>query len=130
MAKKNKKNFKQNQFVKIFLKPEKKELEKKIKKRFDEMLLNGALQEVENFNKFKVNLINSSNFIIGLKEITEFLNSKISISELKTKVLIRTRQYAKRQFTWQRGQMKDWRGFSDTNYLDLRKKIISYLSRT
>ncbi len=128
--KKNKKNFKQNQFVKIFLKPEKKELEKKIKKRFDEMLLNGALQEVENFNKFKVNLINSSNFIIGLKEITEFLNSKISISELKTKVLIRTRQYAKRQFTWQRGQMKDWRGFSDTNYLDLRKKIISYLSRT
>ena len=94
------------------------------------MLLNGALQEVENFNKFKVNLINSSNFIIGLKEITEFLNSKISISELKTKVLIRTRQYAKRQFTWQRGQMKDWRGFSDTNYLDLRKKIISYLSRT
>jgi len=26
--------------------------------------------------------------------------------------------------------MKDWKGFSDTNYLDLRKKIISYLSKT
>ena len=54
----------------------------------------------------------------------------ISKDQLKDKVLIRTRQYAKRQFTWQRGQMKDWKGFADLNYLDLRKKVISYLSKT
>ena len=62
--------------------------------------------------------------------INTFLRKKISLEEVKEKVLIRTRQYAKRQHTWQRGQMKDWKGFNDTNYLDLRKKILSYLSKT
>jgi Xaa-Pro aminopeptidase len=60
----------------------------------------------------------------------EFLKNKISLEEVKERVAIRTRQYAKRQLTWQRGQMKDWKGFNDTNYLDLRKKILSYLSKT
>ena len=128
--KKNKKIFKTKELIKIFLQPAKPEIENRIKKRFDEMLREGAIQEAENFKKIRVNSINSSNFIIGLKEISEFLSKKISLDELKEKVLIRTRQYAKRQFTWQRGQMKDWKGFSDTNYLDLRKKILSYLSKT
>jgi len=128
--KKNKKIFTTKELIKIFLQPAKPEIENRIKKRFDEMLREGAIQEAENFKKIRVNSINSSNFIIGLKEISEFLSKKISLDELKEKVLIRTRQYAKRQFTWQRGQMKDWKGFSDTNYLDLRKKILSYLSKT
>ena len=128
--KKNNKKFKTNEFIKIFLHPEKPEIEKRIKKRFDQMLRDGAIQETKNFRKIRVNSLNSSNFIIGLKEISEFLSKKISLNELKQKVVIRSRQYAKRQLTWQRGQMKDWKGFSDTNYLDLRKKILSYLSKT
>jgi len=128
--KKNKKIFKDKEFTKIFLQPRKPEIESRIKKRFDQMLREGAIQEAENFKKIRVNSINSSNFIIGLKEISEFLSKKISLNELKEKVVIRSRQYAKRQLTWQRGQMKDWKGFTDTNYLDLRKKILSYLSKT
>ena len=122
--------FKSNDFSKIYLNPPKPELENRIRKRFNEMLKNGALKEAENFKKLKINSLNSSNFIIGLKEISEYLNSQITLEELKKKVVIRSRQYAKRQFTWQRGQMKDWKGFADINYLDLRKKILSYLSKT
>ena len=128
--KKNKKNFKDTEFIKIFLLPDKQEIEIRIKKRFEEMLREGAIKEAEKFKKIKVNSLNSSNFIIGLKEISDFLSKKISINDLKERVLVRSRQYAKRQLTWQRGQMKDWKGFTDTNYLDLRKKIISYLSKT
>ena len=76
------------------------------------------------------NSLHSANSIIGLREIESFLAKRISMIELKEKVLIKTRQYAKRQYTWQRGQMKDWKGFEDTNYLDLRKKVLSYLSKT
>ena len=128
--KKNKKIFKAREFIKIFLQPGKPEIENRIKERFEQMLRKGAIQEAENFKKIRVNSVNSSNFIIGLKEISEFLSKKISLNELKEKVVIRSRQYAKRQLTWQRGQMKDWKGFTDTNYLDLRKKILSYLSKT
>ena len=128
--KKNKKIFKTGEFIKIFLQPEKSKTESRIKERFDQMLREGAIEEAENFKKIRVNSVNSSNFIIGLKEISEFLSKKISLNQLKEKVVIRSRQYAKRQLTWQRGQMKDWKGFTDTNYLDLRKKILSYLSKT
>ena len=128
--KKNKKFFQKKEFVKIFLNPPKSIIENRIAKRFDQMLREGAIQEAENFKKIEVNPINSSNYIIGLKEISQFLSKSISLDELKNKVVIRSRQYAKRQLTWQRGQMKDWKGFTDTNYLDLRKKILSYLSKT
>ena len=128
--KENKKEFKKSQFTKIFLCPPKIEIEKRIRKRFSDMLKGGAIKETENFKKKHVNSLKSSNFIIGINEISKFLKNKISLEEVKEKVAIRTRQYAKRQLTWQRGQMKDWKGFNDTNYLDLRKKILTYLSKT
>ena len=130
--KKNKKFFEKNEFIKICLLPPKPDLEKIIEKRFLNMLKNGAIEEVKKYKKlslYKYNL-HTSNSIIGINEIRSFLDKKISIKELKNEVLIRTRQYVKRQLTWQRGQMKDWKGFSDINYLDLRKKVLSYLSKT
>ena len=130
--KENKKYFSPEDFIKILLAPPKPELEKRIKKRFLKMLKTGAIKEVKNYKELDLssNSLHLANSIIGLNEIALYLEKKISIDELKEKVLIRTRQYAKRQFTWLRGQMKDWKGFSDTNYLDLRKKVLSYLSKT
>ena len=130
--KENKKYFNPEDFTKILLVPPKPELEKRIKKRFLKMLKIGAIKEAKNYKKLDLlsNSLHSANSIIGLNEIALFLEKKISMDELKEKVLIRTRQYAKRQFTWLRGQMKDWKGFTDTNYLDLRKKVLSYLSKT
>ena len=130
--KENKKYFNSDNFIKILLVPPKKELEKRIKKRFLKMLKIGAIKEAKNYKDLGLfpNSLHSANSIIGLNEIALFLEKRISMDELKEKVLIRTRQYAKRQFTWLRGQMKDWKGFTDTNYLDLRKKVLTYLSKT
>ena len=131
-SKENKKYFKSTDFVKLCLSPSKNELEKKIKKRFNQMLKKGALQEVRKYKKFFFEPAShiSANSIIGIYEIGLYQNKSINIKELKERVLIKTRQYAKRQYTWQRGQMKDWKVFDDINYLDLRKKILSYLSKT
>ena len=130
--KENKKYFNSDVFTKILIIPSKPELEKKIKKRFLKMLKDGAIKEAKDYKELDLlpNSLYSANSIIGLNEIALFLEKRISKNELKEKMLIRTRQYAKRQFTWLRGQMKDWKGFTDTNYLDLRKKVLSYLSKT
>ena len=130
--KKNKKYFNSKEFIKICLIPPKPELEGRIKKRFLEMLKKGAIEEAKKYHALglSIHTLHTSNSIIGLREIESFLAKKISIKELKEQVLIKTRQYAKRQYTWQRGQMKDWKGFEDTNYLNLRKKVLSYLSKT
>ena len=130
--KKNKKYFNPSEFLKIYLIPPKSELERRIKKRFLDMLKNGAIEETKKYieSGLSSHTLHTSNSIIGLKEIGLFLDKKISAKELKEKVLIKTRQYAKRQRTWQRGQMQDWKGFVDVNYLDLLKKVLSYLSKT
>ena len=130
--KKNKKYFNSKEFIKICLIPPKPELEERIKKRFFNMLKKGAIEEAKKYSALDLSLhsLHTSNSIIGLREIETFLAKKISMSELKDQVLIKTRQYAKRQYTWQRGQMKNWKGFEDTNYLNLRKKVLSYLSKT
>ena len=128
----NKKYFNSKEFIKICLIPPKPTLEERIKKRFLDMLKKGAIEEAKKYRELDLSLhtLHTSNSIIGLKEIESFLAKKISMKELKEQALIKTRQYAKRQFTWQRGQMKDWKGFEDTNYLDLRKKVLSYISKT
>ena len=130
--KENKKYFKSKDFIKLCLSPPKNDLENKIKKRFNQMLKKGALQEVRKYKKFFLEHAShiSANSIIGIYEIGLYQKKSINIKELKERVLIKTRQYAKRQYTWQRGQMKDWNVFGDINYLDLRKKILSYLSKT
>ena len=131
-SKKNKTYFNYEDFTKICLVPPKSEIEKRIEKRFTNMLKNGAIEEAKKFYKLDVwkNVLFSSNSIIGLREIDHYLRKVISMNELKKQVLIRTRRYAKRQYTWQRGQMKNWKGFTDINYLNLRKKVLSYLSKT
>jgi len=131
-SKENKKYFKSKDFIKLCLLPSKETLEKNVKIRFDQMLKHGALEEVRKYKKKFLEPASyiSANSIIGIYEIGLYQQKSINIKELKERVLIRTRQYAKRQYTWQRGQMKDWKQFNDTNYLDLRKKILSYLSKT
>tara|TARA_A100001011_G_scaffold337269_1_gene367324 strand:+ start:1505 stop:2416 length:912 start_codon:yes stop_codon:yes gene_type:complete len=130
--KENKKYFKSSDFIKLCLLPPKNELEKKIKNRFNKMLKKGAQEEVRKYKKkfLEPSSHISANSIIGIYEIGLYQQKSININEVKERVLIRTRQYAKRQYTWQRGQMKDWKQFNDTNYLDLRKKILAYLSKT
>ena len=130
--KENKKYFNSSEFIKLCLLPPKDDLEKKINSRFIQMLKKGALDEVRKYNKkFFVPASHiSANSIIGIYEIGLYLQKSITLKNLKDRVLVRTRQYAKRQYTWQRGQMKDWKVFDDINYLDLRKKILSYLSKT
>jgi len=130
--KKNKKYFKKSEFIKICIIPPKQYLEEVIKKRFDVMLKKGALKEVKDYRKKFIDTATfvSANNIIGIYEIGLYLQDKISLPDLQERVLIRTRQYAKRQYTWQRGQMKNWKTFKDTKYNDLLKKVLSFLSKT
>ena len=72
------------------------------------MFRNGAIHEVKGFLKIKVKKDKSPNKIIGIKEIDKFLTGEYDLRAVKDLISIKTRQYAKRQSTWARGQMSSW----------------------
>ena len=91
--------------------------------RVDNMFTNGAIEEVRRFNKLKVKKENSSNKVIGIKEISSLLNKQSTLEQTKELIAIKTRQYAKRQVTWARGQMQSWQKINTKNLSLTLKKI-------
>ena len=87
------------------------------------MFAEGAVEEVRRFNKLKIKKENSSNKVIGIKEISNFLNKQCSLDQAKELIAIKTRQYAKRQATWARGQMGSWQKINPKNLGLALKKL-------
>ena len=67
---------------------------------------------------------------IGYKEWKDYLLNQMSFVEVKNKIIISTRQYAKRQLTWFRHQFKAyWYQPSAENEKLLMKDINEWLNK-
>jgi len=110
-------------FFKIYIDFPRSELLKNISKRTEHMMKKGAIKEVKDFLKLKIRKDNSSNKVIGVNEIRDFLLKKCTLDELKERISIKTRQYAKRQSTWARGQMMNWHRVNPKYLNKFLKKI-------
>ena len=87
------------------------------------MIKKGAVGEVKKFIKLKIAKNKTANKAIGINEIKDYLNKKIEIDEVVEKISIKTRQYAKRQVTWARGNMNDWNKIQSSSLNKFLKKI-------
>ena len=121
--KKTKSQYKKDEFLKIYIDYPKEKLVNKISKRVDQMIKDGAVEEVKNFEKLNLKNDNNLNKVIGIREIKDFIDKKTSFKEMKLNIVIKTRQYAKRQRTWSRGQMTDWQKFDPKGLLKFIKKL-------
>ena len=94
----NKKSNFYNNFFTIYLKMSRKTLHERISKRTIFMVENGLVEEVKSVldNNYNIEHLD----YIGFNEIVFYLNNKISLDEAVEKIVIRTRQYAKRQLKW------------------------------
>mgnify|MGYP001304460752 CR=1 FL=1 len=107
--KKTDKKFEDQDFSKIYIDFPRHDLIKRINKRIDKMLREGAINEVKKFLKLNVKKDKSANKIIGINEIKKYLRKEIDLLLVKELIAIKTRQYAKRQNTWARGHMSSWK---------------------
>ena len=121
--KNTKSEFEKNDFFKIYIDFPRTDLLVRIKERAVDMLDNGAVSEVKKFMKLKVPKVKSANKAIGINEIKEFVKKKIKIEDVIDKISIKTRQYAKRQTTWARGNMSDWNKIKSSGLKVFLKKI-------
>ena len=109
--------FKDSDFLKLQIDIKREKLIQKINLRISNMINDGAINEVKKFLKLKIRKDQSVNKVIGIAELTQYLNHEITLEEVKELILIKTRQYAKRQATWARTRMISWVKI-DPNKLD------------
>ena len=115
--------FEKEDFFKIYIDYPREELIQRIGKRTEQMIKIGAINEVKRFVKLKVRKDKSVNKAIGIHEIKEYLEKRNDMSEVIEKISIKTRQYAKRQSTWARGNMMSWLKLPPQDLNKFLKKI-------
>ena len=121
--KNTKPSYKKENFYKINIDFPRDELIKRINIRTKKMIINGAISEVKKLIKLKVPQNKTAIKAIGISEIKDYLHKKIEINEVIEKISIKTRQYAKRQSTWARGNMSEWNNIKSKGLKNFLKKI-------
>ena len=118
-----KSNFSDNDFIKIYIDFPRTILLDNISIRTEKMIKSGAISEVKKFLNLKIKKDKTPNKVIGIAEIRDFIRKKTTLNEVKEKITIKTRQYAKRQSTWARGQMMNWQKIDPKDINKFLKKI-------
>lgn len=93
----------------IVLNPDREVLRERIARRFGGMMESGAVAEVEALRALKLDPALPAMKAIGVPEISDWLDGRIDRAAAIERATIATRQYAKRQRTWFRARMADWR---------------------
>jgi len=115
--------FNKRTFIKFYVNFERSKLIKRIQKRTENMIKKGGIQEVVKFNKLRIKKDKSINKVIGIDELTKYLNNQIKLKQAEELIAIKTRQYAKRQTTWARSRMIEWTKIEPQQLSSTIKKI-------
>jgi len=120
---KTKSEFKDEEFLKLYVDFKREDLIKRISLRTIKMIEEGAIKEVKRFIKLKIKKELSVNRVIGIDELTQSIDKKINLDQAQELISIKTRQYAKRQATWARSRMTSWEKINPTMVIDYIKKL-------
>lgn len=88
--------------------PKRENLYDKINARFEHMVRNGGLEEAQRIYDLNLDHNLPAMKAIGLRELIAHLEGEISLEQAIEDAMRETRRFAKRQYTWLRGQMKGW----------------------
>ena len=119
---KTKSEFKDDEFLKLYIDFKREDLIKRISLRSIKMIKEGAIKEVKKFINLKIKKEMSVNKVIGIDELTQYLDKKINLDQAIELISIKTRQYAKRQATWARSRMLLWNKISPNKIVKHVKK--------
>jgi len=111
--------------LKIVIAPDRALLHKRIEQRFNNMLKQGFIEEVE---KLKANpqiaFDMPSMRCVGYRQVWQYLDGDLNYDEMIFKGVVATRQLAKRQWTWLRKEENTiWLDSTQVGYLDKIKSL-------
>jgi tRNA dimethylallyltransferase len=99
--------------LKLVVAPEREPLYAAIDARFDGMLALGAIEEVRRLFELDLDPGLPAMRAHGVRELAAYLQGRTSLEEAAAKARTESRRYAKRQMTWARRYMADWKWVPD-----------------
>jgi len=113
------------QFLQIGIDIPKEKLHKNIKLRLEKRWRSGMIKEVERLHKDGVSWKRLEMFGLEYRYISQFLQNKISKTEMKEKLFQESKNYAKRQMTWfKKDKRINWIRINSAGDLDKALEII------
>ncbi len=97
------------EFTALFLSPEREALYARIDARFDAMMKAGALEEVERLAARNLDPLLPAMKAHGVPALIRYLAGELTLEEAAAIGRADTRHYAKRQFTWFRHQLPEFK---------------------
>lgn len=113
------------QTLKIVIAPDRALLHKRIEQRFEIMLKQGFIEEVERLKANpKIVFDMPSMRCVGYRQVWQYLEGDLTYDEMIFKGIVATRQLAKRQWTWLRKEQDAiWLDSTQAGYLDKIKQL-------
>lgn len=102
-------------------------LNARIDGRFDQMMMEGALEEARGFWDLKPDPMLPAAKALGLPQFARAFAGEMSVEEAVGDAKLQTRRFAKRQSTWFRNQTPDWMRVTPADGVD---RILAALSRS
>ncbi len=112
----------------IALTPGREELYRRCDARFDAMLASGALEEAQAIASLGLDPALPAMRAVGLPPLLAHLRAEMSLDEAAAAAKTATRNYAKRQLTWIRGNFQSWIAI-DAQVMERTKRESSSFSR-
>ena len=111
----------------LVLAPPRPWLHDRIEKRAGLMLTREGIEEVKTLLARELSYKLPAMRAIGVKEIAGLLTGSRDIGETEYRLVVATRQYAKRQETWFRNQMPDWQRLDPSKEIDTARIADEFL---
>ena len=114
-------------FAKIILSPRRDSLYQRCDHRFEQMIAQGALDEVRALLSMAIPVSHPIMKAVGVREIARHLGGEVTLDMAIASGQQATRRYAKRQMTWFRNRMSRWRKFETQEMESFFPEIFSFI---
>jgi tRNA dimethylallyltransferase len=114
--------------TRIVVSPDRVELHRRCEARFDTMLETGAVEEVAALLRMDLPPDATAMKALGVGPLSAHLRGETNLEEASIRAKSETRQYAKRQLTWLRKFMADWRWITASESQDVLSEVLGVLA--
>ncbi|WP_262696149.1 tRNA (adenosine(37)-N6)-dimethylallyltransferase MiaA [Kordiimonas aquimaris] len=119
---------KQGGLTKVILSPDRDVLYDRCNRRFDQMITQGALDEVRSLDSQQLPHDLPVMRALGVPSLIAYLRGQLHMDEALNDAKMQTRRFAKRQLTWFRNQFSDWNRlsaqYSEREFANFVNKIL------